>query len=326
MRFAQIGLLACIAGVGLDTVALAESYSTYASVATHATAISDTVGQKVDFAQSDFDDGIGDPASAAAGSVAVGHLTAVGSSDGEARADFGDLSLAVNTLAIGTGVAAHFDDPASLGGGYAYAKSEAKWLDRIVLNVPLLSPGHSIKLNAIFNIAGNIGAMANLQPAIPDMHPSYPKQGSTADIYLSLMLTNSNGSVDPLDGCYLGSLCGERDIEPGVDLDLDLPVPRFVKTAFTVPNGVGTHVSFNATLAAEVAASQTTEASAVGIIRNSIHWGGIESVTDADTGEVYEDWTITSDSGFDYSKPFVPEPSALVLLATAAIAWIIHKR
>ncbi len=51
-------------------------------------------------------------------------------------------------------------------------------------------------------------------------------------------------------------------------------------------------------------------------IANSLRWGGIESVTD-EFGNPIDDWTITSASGFDYSKPFgVPEPSGILLIGT----------
>jgi hypothetical protein len=49
-------------------------------------------------------------------------------------------------------------------------------------------------------------------------------------------------------------------------------------------------------------------------VSRSLHWGGIEMVSDQN-GNPIDDWTITSESGFDYSKPFgVPEPSSILLL------------
>ncbi|MBA3481814.1 MAG: hypothetical protein H0T51_08370 [Pirellulales bacterium] len=58
-----------------------------------------------------------------------------------------------------------------------------------------------------------------------------------------------------------------------------------------------------------------------GVYSNTLTWGGITSVRDAETGELIEDWTITSESGFDYSRPYVvPETSSLVLLMTCLCA------
>jgi hypothetical protein len=48
---------------------------------------------------------------------------------------------------------------------------------------------------------------------------------------------------------------------------------------------------------------------------NSLDWGGITRVTNSITGEEITDWTVTSLSGFDYSKSFiVPEPSTGLLM------------
>jgi hypothetical protein len=61
-----------------------------------------------------------------------------------------------------------------------------------------------------------------------------------------------------------------------------------------------------------------------GELGNTISWGGIDSVTDADTGLPIDNWMITSESGFDYSKPYVvPEPTSVALLSVGfcACAW-----
>ena len=61
-------------------------------------------------------------------------------------------------------------------------------------------------------------------------------------------------------------------------------------------------------------------------ISGSLHWGGIESLTD-EFGNSIDDWTITSASGFDYSKPFgVPEPSSVALLCFAVCLWSSRGR
>ena len=61
----------------------------------------------------------------------------------------------------------------------------------------------------------------------------------------------------------------------------------------------------------------------------SIHWGGIERVVNATTGEVLQDWTIESESGFDYSRSFeaqVPEPTSMLLLTTSLFALVgLHR-
>ena len=51
----------------------------------------------------------------------------------------------------------------------------------------------------------------------------------------------------------------------------------------------------------------------------TLNWGGITEVLNPATGAPITNWTLTSESGFDYTKPFpVPEPAGLALLAGAA--------
>jgi hypothetical protein len=53
----------------------------------------------------------------------------------------------------------------------------------------------------------------------------------------------------------------------------------------------------------------------------------IDFVEDALTGEIIDDWTITSESGADYAHPIgVPEPSGLARVAAAALPSLIRLR
>ena len=65
-----------------------------------------------------------------------------------------------------------------------------------------------------------------------------------------------------------------------------------------------------------------------GLLGNTVRrWGGISSVTDLTTGQLVENWTVTSASGFDYSKAAPePEPSTFVLLILAAAGICIRLR
>jgi hypothetical protein len=56
-------------------------------------------------------------------------------------------------------------------------------------------------------------------------------------------------------------------------------------------------------------------------------WGGITEVTD-ENGNIITGWTVTSDSGFDYTQPFVdvPEPSTFALLAIALPGLLLASR
>ncbi len=60
---------------------------------------------------------------------------------------------------------------------------------------------------------------------------------------------------------------------------------------------------------------------------HTLEWGGITSVTRASTGEPIIDWSVTSESGFDYSQVFpIPEPSVSILLFTAAATLVLRRR
>ena len=58
---------------------------------------------------------------------------------------------------------------------------------------------------------------------------------------------------------------------------------------------------------------------------NTLEWGGITSVTDADTGEPITDWSVTSESGFDYSQVYpAPLPSSVILLVSGmGVLWVL---
>jgi hypothetical protein len=77
-------------------------------------------------------------------------------------------------------------------------------------------------------------------------------------------------------------------------------------------------------LAQDVINHKSGTAVAIGDALHTLDWAGITSVTDADTGAPVTDWTLTSDSGFDYTRAAaaVPEPASLLLLGTGLSSWL----
>ena len=74
---------------------------------------------------------------------------------------------------------------------------------------------------------------------------------------------------------------------------------------------------FSVKLEGSISAVTPGAAEVSGEFSNSLEWGGILSVRDAVTGVEVHDYTITSASGFDYTKSFdqqVPEPSCTIML------------
>jgi hypothetical protein len=65
-----------------------------------------------------------------------------------------------------------------------------------------------------------------------------------------------------------------------------------------------------------------------GDFSGSLHWGGIQSVTDLNGNPIPDGhWSIRSASGFDYSKPFsVPEPSAFALASLGMLGIVATGR
>jgi len=58
----------------------------------------------------------------------------------------------------------------------------------------------------------------------------------------------------------------------------------------------------------------------------TIKWDGLTSVVNTETGELVENWSISSESGFDYSQPYqIPEPSSILFLASG-IVWLTSAR
>jgi hypothetical protein len=72
---------------------------------------------------------------------------------------------------------------------------------------------------------------------------------------------------------------------------------------------------------------QNAMGSAFGHFLDTLSWDGISTITDTNGNPITSGWTVTSDSGTDWSLPGVdtPEPASLAFLSAAALATIKRR-
>lgn len=99
---------------------------------------------------------------------------------------------------------------------------------------------------------------------------------------------------------------------------VDVPAPNFIPVRIPVVPGLSFDIGFEVTLfVSGNSGFGTTEWS--GDFSGSLHWAGIQRITDLNGNELPMDhFTFNFQSGFDYTKPFgVPEPSTGLLILSA---------
>lgn len=80
------------------------------------------------------------------------------------------------------------------------------------------------------------------------------------------------------------------------------PPPVTMPLELRIKNGTG-NVLEGALSVNGLAQTGSGFAQFLGSYRTSLHWGGIDHVEDTLTGEIINDWTVTSESGLDYAHP-----------------------
>lgn len=248
-----------------------------------------------------------DASARAAGAVIdIGPNGGTAVAQANARSFVGDIELSGNAQAFGAGFA------------NADVEASAEWRDGFLLSAPGLSRGDSIKFEFLIFPGGIFSGDATLVkfPTVPG-RPTPPNAAGGISGSLDIYASNFLGQLDRMGSC-LGGTCATRVV--GYDANGNRGVtnifpPDAIVASMTTPNDVGNLLTIGGKMILAADASRTAEAEISGFFTGSLHWGGIQNVRNAVTNEPILDWTITSDSGFDYSKPFsVPEPSAIVLL------------
>jgi hypothetical protein len=207
---------------------------------------------------------------------------------------------------------------------YAGGTVAATWRDSIVFRRKGLPPdGSKYIVHAKLALAGHWDI--NVGPPTGD--PNDYGSGSGAEFALKI-----DGTGVPrgphYNGDYYYAYSGLSG-NPG-EVDINIPPPHSIPLTFSVYNSdvLPTPIYFNMMILGSEQVGTGSFATYDLNLFHSLVWDGIDSVTDDTTGETVTDWTITSESGVDYSKPVrdVPEPSSLAIAGLGAFAWLLAAR
>jgi hypothetical protein len=225
-----------------------------------------------------------------------------------ATADFGQLKVGSLTFwsILDTGTKQSYN-------AYNNATVSARWFDVANVEVPGRTSGF-LDVRTFLRVSGNIEGSASA---------TGNPENNRAEGQLQLDLTSANSSITIDNGYAMGRLL-TNSLHSN---ELTILPPDMIPVRFLYEIGKPFSLDFTLTLHTYgTAASGYTDTSTVLMstdadFTHTLSWGGITQITDHATGAVIDDWTITSESGFDYSKPFpVPEPSTLVLAALGLVA------
>jgi hypothetical protein len=197
-------------------------------------------------------------------------------------------------------------------GGSAVAGAtniSASWTTTETLVSPSRPIGTRLKIYASLFLDGDLSGTAT-------------GKGS-ASAFLQIIDLSTFNSLPPSP--YANNGWGNRFVAPSSTPPIDLleEIPGVIRVIQNTRNGAMDSVGYRLVLSGGANSDATRTQTYAGSgtfsadVSNSLRWGGIEKVTD-EFDNLIDDWTITSESGFDFSKPFgVPEPSSLVLAGIA---------
>jgi hypothetical protein len=187
-------------------------------------------------------------------------------------------------------------------------------------------------VHSLFHLTGSVFANAIGEFTTNGRAHDYVDASALADLGIS------GTGIDPFNAPYrnLGSdtyafatqvMSNEGDI---IALDI---APATIPVDEPFVSGIPFQISYTMTVEANAQLSnadlvhkQSGQAASSGKFADTLAWGGITSITDSN-GVPLTGWTVTSASGFDYSKPATaPEPSTLALLMFAAAGWCRRRR
>ncbi len=224
------------------------------------------------------------------------------------------------------------------GSGSAETFLSAKVMDFVSFDTFSLPVGERLFVTARLTISGGFTGSTSYHafdtifllpvdggPLVTPLDAGASVEGSAAMTASKGALLVGDSSPVPSQIVEVASFRREYGINShGTVTETISPPPSEIFWTFVAPNKQADVMGYGFHLTMRAHADAPTNAGIYGDFHGSIHWGGIVSVENADTGEVITDWTVTSESGFDYSKPFVPEvpePSSIALLSTVLCLW-----
>jgi hypothetical protein len=229
------------------------------------------------------------------------HATAKAS----ANAQIGKLGVSVLASGVGApkgrNITDAFGNTIFVGGGYASPATfaSATWLDTLTLSSA--SRGNAIRAVYFVSIDGDLGASKSGPSAFAQV------VFSVSNPINSILQIPNNIRAEAFKSSFTNI---EEDVPGGFRVTVFPTVEPFTIGLTMILSGQGA--------TADVSNSATWDGQAIGYfgeVGQSLTWGGLEGVFALDNGEELHDWTMSSESGFDYSKPFpVPEPSSGSLL------------
>lgn len=234
---------------------------------------------------------------------------------GHGEALFGALHATAFSAAAHAGAAQITTQARGQGGAF--------WLDQVTISSATLTG--SAFARATFSLSGGLSSLSEPGGSTGNSTIAATVQINGGTVFSTTgQVVSQNGDIVTNDLRRGQSVNGILDIDPVSSLTGDF--------VFDIPFEFGTAFQMFATLTTftqALAGTAGLEASAASNFGSSAHWGGISEVHLAD-GTVLTGYSISSDSGFDYSNAYssdpgpvaVPVPATLWLLGSGLLALI----
>lgn len=229
-----------------------------------------------------------------------------------ARADYGSLSVGYSGQLIATTTETDPPDYHTALAAITISSVTSRWQDTITITGD--TPGRRIKVGGLLDLSGSVNIDAGKSGASGG--------GTFGSGAFSVEVIAPNASLPPGEYGTNTWAIAEDNTDPGMggpNADLELQPPKLISvnmvlfegTPFTldyslVINGVATAAVGPGKLATSRSINWDLD------LKHTLNWGGITSVTDADTGEPIAGWSVQSASGVNYANP-IPEPAAALL-------------